>query len=803
MAGQPQYSHPKYRPDIDGLRAIAVLLVVGFHSFPSAVRAGFIGVDVFFVISGFLISTILLENLEKTGRFSFVEFYRRRINRIFPALLIVLAAVYGIGWFKLLADEYAQLGKHIAASAGFVSNFILWSESGYFDVASDLKPLLHLWSLGIEEQFYVFWPLLLWVGHKARIPPLLTCIVVMSASFALCIGPWGGDAVARFYSPQTRVWELLVGAVLAIQTLSARKRLLATGQPQDSPRTRTQAILANAKSVLGLAGILGGAAILTKDVSFPGWWALLPTVGAALLISAGLGAWVNRRVLSNPVLVWFGLISYPLYLWHWPLLAFARIAEGDLPSAGHRVAAVTLAVLLAWLTYRFVERHFRSGRHGGWKAALLLVLMVCVGLVGYETSRRGGFTSRFPELVRHLANYGYSTQIELPGYCFLGTEQDQSAFDKCDQLPESAVSSAVVLWGDSHAAHLYSGYKSVYGDEYPLIHRTAAGCYPIVGMVNRDRPHCKEVNDFVFDWISRKKPRKVILAAAWVRGDFPQVETTIRKLQEAGIRDIELIGPVPRWKEPLPKLLYLHYKSRGGPIPTAMTYGRDDSFIKTDLQLSEIASRLGVRYVSPARILCDEKGCLTRLGDEPEMLVAWDRTHLTRAGAAYLVSKFPADTLFTPRPGLRGRPAYAATLSDGIDFTRADYPPFVTRVSGVSIHEPWGRWTDATLASSASIQFRSPLPSRFTVEIAATTIGANLGRPIKVRVGNVERSFVVERGGLQTYRLQFETDGSFDTLEIVPPSTTLPGADPRRLGVGLVSISIRAPDGADGAGVKQ
>jgi peptidoglycan/LPS O-acetylase OafA/YrhL len=168
-------THPKYRPDIDGLRAIAVLSVIGFHAFPEWIKGGFIGVDIFFVISGYLISTIIIENL-KNDSFSFVDFYSRRIRRIFPALLLVLIASYAVGWFTLLAEEYAQLGKHIAAGAGFVSNLVLWNESGYFDAASDTKPLLHLWSLGVEEQFYVIWPLLMWITWKRKLN-FLICLV--------------------------------------------------------------------------------------------------------------------------------------------------------------------------------------------------------------------------------------------------------------------------------------------------------------------------------------------------------------------------------------------------------------------------------------------------------------------------------------------------------------------------------------------------------------------------------------------------------------------------------------------------
>jgi peptidoglycan/LPS O-acetylase OafA/YrhL len=212
-------THPKYRPDIDGLRAIAVLSVVIFHAFPKSIKGGFIGVDIFFVISGFLISTIIMGSLERNS-FSFIEFYSRRIKRIFPALLLVLIASFVFGWFALLADEYKQLGKHIAGGAGFVSNFVLWKESGYFDNDAETKPLLHLWSLGVEEQFYIVWPLLLWFAWKQRLNLLTVTMVVVAISFSLNVNTVQNDATAAFYSPQTRFWELLAGSILAYITLN-------------------------------------------------------------------------------------------------------------------------------------------------------------------------------------------------------------------------------------------------------------------------------------------------------------------------------------------------------------------------------------------------------------------------------------------------------------------------------------------------------------------------------------------------------------------------------------------------------
>jgi peptidoglycan/LPS O-acetylase OafA/YrhL len=399
---QPHLSHPKYRPDIDGLRAIAVLAVVAFHAFPASIRGGFIGVDVFFVISGYLISTIIFENLDK-GTFSFAEFYARRIKRIFPALIVVLVACFVLGWFTLLADEFKQLGKHIAAGAGFLSNFVLWNEAGYFDNSSETKPLLHLWSLGIEEQFYVVWPLLLWLAWKRQFNLLTMTFMVAVISFILNVKGVKQDATAAFYSPQTRFWELLSGSLLAwfaVYRKGAYKnifskldsflgRLIYRENKQSDGKT-----LLNVIAFIGAFFLVYGFWRINKEFSFPGYWALVPVAGTLLILMAGPATWVNRTILSNKIAVWFGLISFPLYLWHWPLLSFARMVEVEAPSHNMRLAVVAIAIVLAWLTYLLVERPMRFGGKDKARLTALVVVMAIVGLVGYDTYSRDGLNFR-------------------------------------------------------------------------------------------------------------------------------------------------------------------------------------------------------------------------------------------------------------------------------------------------------------------------------------------------------------------------------------------------------------------------
>ena len=393
-------THPKYRADIDGLRAIAVLSVVGFHAFPSRVHGGFVGVDIFFVISGFLISSIIISSIGK-GTFSFTEFFARRIKRIFPALILIMAACFAFGWFALLPDEYKQLGKHIASGAGFVSNFILWQEAGYFDDTAGTKPLLHLWSLSIEEQFYIVWPLLLYLAWKRQFNFLILAVSIAAISFSINVGFRLSDPVQDFYSPLTRFWELGVGSILAYLTLrkislwdkSMQIFRAVFGKAITEPKP-SGILLSNAQSVLGTVLIGVALLLVTKDKFFPGWWALLPTVGAYLIISAGQNAWLNRTVLSHRIVVWFGLISYPLYLWHWPLLSYARIIGSETPSREIRIAAVLISIAFAWLTYRLIEKPIRFGNRGTTKTVTLIVIMIVVGCVGYNSYTRDGLDFR-------------------------------------------------------------------------------------------------------------------------------------------------------------------------------------------------------------------------------------------------------------------------------------------------------------------------------------------------------------------------------------------------------------------------
>lgn len=358
-------SQLKYRPDIDGLRAVAVLGVILYHAFPCLLPGGFIGVDVFFVISGYLISGILYRGVQE-GNFSFRDFYGRRIRRLFPSLITVLIICLLYGRILLLPDEYSSLGKQVAWGTIFSQNFLYWQESGYFDIASTLKPLLHLWSLAVEEQFYIFFPPLMILIWKRKWPYAGIILVLFIASFVLNLVMSFQNQVTDFYLTPYRAWEFLAGALLAWRTFCK-------SHDDDRPR------IAMAVSGALLLGI--GMVFLHQGESYPGWRALFPVVGTLLLIGAGSGTWLNRKLLADPRVVWIGIISYPLYLFHWPLISFVHVVRGNEPEPFYVIVALVLAFAFATGTFYLVEQKVRRNA-SRWTVPLLVLVFVLIGLYG-------------------------------------------------------------------------------------------------------------------------------------------------------------------------------------------------------------------------------------------------------------------------------------------------------------------------------------------------------------------------------------------------------------------------------------
>lgn len=490
-----------YRPDIDGLRAIAVAAVVLFHAFPKALPGGYVGVDIFFVISGFLISSILLrENAQ--GRFSLAKFYGRRIRRIFPALALCMTAVMAYGLVALLPSELTQVGKHLFFGAAFLSNIALWSESGYFDGVATLKPLLHLWSLGVEEQFYIVWPAAIWLATRAkvRMPPLLGFLFL--ASFLANILLSDGNIADAFYLPVARFWELLAGAWLA---------LCGTNTP-DSPRLRS------VLSFIGLLLLVAAIAFFSPEIRFPGWYALVPVLGAIALIWAGPNAWVNRALLSHPAAVSLGLISYPLYIWHWPLISYAHIVRlGKSPTLLMSAGLVVASVLLAWLTYRFVEQPIRFGTHRHRRTVVAASAVAVLGTCGLAAWINQGFPQRFPPLpgldMQKISTASVD-EIFKPTPAMAVEEYDKTLITHLGSGTRK-----LVLSGDSVMFH-YGPRIQALADQGRLVSNVTfivgASCAPVPGVIQRDNfAHCANMPGLLRQFVTREKPQTVVLGGFW------------------------------------------------------------------------------------------------------------------------------------------------------------------------------------------------------------------------------------------------------------------------------------------------
>ncbi len=514
-------SHLPYRPDVDGLRAVAVWSVVGFHLFPEMVEGGFVGVDIFFVISGFLISSILLKSIFDNC-YSLLDFYGRRIRRIFPSLLTVLLVCILFGWFVLMPDEYRQLGAHAAGGAGFVANIVLWNEAGYFDSAAELKPLLHLWSLGIEEQFYVLWPVLLWLAlKKTPASALLLTAVLAGASLLWNVSTVVSHPVATFYSPQTRVWELLCGALLAWQAPHLRgmenSRMYAALKSRPWLTRINDRLLvcrnvhSNTFSILGAALVVYGLYTLNKGSHFPGSVALFPVVGTMLVIFAGKDAWLNRRFLSSRLLVWFGKVSFPLYLWHWPLLSFARILGADVTDIPIRGFVVSTSVVLAWFTYRWIEAPIRAGKN----SLALVWAMALVAAAGLGVYANDGLAMRLTDKSRSIAEI------------FTNPLPTIESFDCGDVIPalrnvqfdlgcrlSKKASPTILFLGDSHMTHYKNAVWKEFSD-HPILMVAQTSCLPFASYMFSSEK-CKNRYEALIAFVKGSKTlKRIYVSGNW------------------------------------------------------------------------------------------------------------------------------------------------------------------------------------------------------------------------------------------------------------------------------------------------
>ncbi len=610
MSSQPS---DQYRPDIDGLRAIAVTLVVNFHAFPEAVPGGFIGVDIFFVISGFLITGIVARELA-SDRFSLLHFYDRRIKRIFPALLVVLAAVLVLGFLWMLPEAYARLSTDVFASAAFSANIALLLQSGYFDVESVKKPLLHLWSLGIEEQFYLVWPPILMLAARFRVS-LLTVAAIGLFSFALNVALIGSNPVATFYLPFTRGWELLAGAALAC----AWDRI-----PQDASSSRWRA-------GIGLALIAIAAGVLDPHRAFPGWWAILPVAGGALLLSAP-ATWMASRLLGSRPFVVVGLISYPLYLWHWPLLVFFATIKFAPLTLLERELVIWLSIALAWATYRLVEVPIRFGRPSRLNVAALGSAMLLIAIAGGVIVEHGGFAFRLPPEIRDLAKVETQTGQWRVHTCLLDLGHETTFADDCVERDRRPL---VLVWGDSTAGALMPGLlKAQETHDFGIAQLTSSSCIPALNVDIAATPNCRAINDKVLGLARQIRPDIVLLHGTWEQHLDHVGETVTALKQQTGAR-VVVLGPVPGWKRGLPSEVLRYYLLHHQLIPPRIMQGVSTNWYDAKMRAALVP--LGAEFISAWKTMCNSEGCLSRVGDHASDITSSDQVHLTEKGSVFLV----------------------------------------------------------------------------------------------------------------------------------------------------------------------
>ena len=577
-----------------------------------------------------------------------------RIRRIFPALIVVLVACAAFGWAMLFPDEYQSLGKHIVAGAGFASNFLLLSEVGYFDQMTEFKPLLHLWSLGIEEQFYLVWPAVILVFARWKKDPFIAAAIICISSFASNVALSATNPSAAFYLPATRFWELMPGRMLASKMF---RNEIGTGSEQ-GPKKLFGYPIEYYSSAAECAGWLGATLIVLSMVlintqrSFPGWWALLPTVGTVLLIGAGPTASICRLVLSNRLLVYVGLISYPLYLWHWPLLSFARIFHFKEPSTLVKLALVGAAFALAALTYRFVEKPIRYGRPTPFKPTAITLALGLVGCAGALIYFHGGLAFRYsPEVQRLITGTDAPPQFAC--------EQDASEFGVVCLENGKQNERGIVLSGDSHAASLGIGLLEARSQTrtFNLSIHASSGCPPVISFASAQRPTCKDFNDLVMQRIKSWKPQTVLMAAQWelyegVGGwgmlDNDAIRSTVSRLKTMGVERVVVIGQFPVWfgvpwrirarllrTEPL---RIFAGRARTSFPDRDKVYLRPATF-QADERIRKALSGTAAIFVSPLPTLCNEDGCLLALQNERLEIVSKDTEgHLTAAGSRFFIS---------------------------------------------------------------------------------------------------------------------------------------------------------------------
>ena len=499
-----------YRREIDGLRALAVLPVIFFHAGFQAFSGGFVGVDIFFVISGYLITSIILTE-KSSGRFTLINFYERRARRILPALFVVMLACLPFAWLWLLPDNLNDFSKSLILVSIFSSNFLFFNQSGYFDTAVELKPLLHTWSLAVEEQYYLLFPIfisILWSKFWGRASGIILFVALISLIFS----HWSAYnyPVANFYLLPTRIWELFIGALVALYLFNHNQNSLSERK---------------ISSVLGIVGLmLIVISIFTFDegTPFPSFYALIPTIGTALIILFTSQNELVGKWLGNKIFVGIGLISYSAYLWHQPLFAFARLRSFDAPTTGLFLALSLLAIFLAFLSWKYVEKPFRDKNKFSQKHIFIYSLIGSLFFIGLGITGNinKGFDQRFsmpPSISDEFTGIGKNPGMKN---CFKNYKKDGSTTDFCFLGDPEGKNSEFAVFGDSHAMVLLPAFDHI-GKKIgkSIVHIGLGGCPSLLDVWvlkgNFKTGVCKNIAERQLAYVKDHKITKVFLVSRW------------------------------------------------------------------------------------------------------------------------------------------------------------------------------------------------------------------------------------------------------------------------------------------------
>lgn len=653
-----------YRPDIDGLRAVAVIPVVLFHAGVSVFSGGYVGVDIFFVISGYLITGILLRDM-KQNRFSILTFYERRIRRIFPLLFTVLLVSSAVALWMLFPTELRTFGKSLVSATFFYSNYHFMFDTGYFTAPMETKPLLHLWSLAVEEQFYIVFPLYLYLVTRFfnyRIGSITVALLILSLIYSIMmVDTLPGDA---FYSTPARTWELMLGSVLAIYP---RK------QPMNS-------LIANILTLAGISAIAYAVFFYTKETPFPGAMALLPVLGSALILYAGntdkniVGSLLATKAFRLP-----GLISYSLYMWHWPLLVFYKIYAIEPVSDLEISILMGVAVGLSYLSWKFIETPFRSGQILPNQKRLLFAggsVMLFTALLGIAMVMSSGFPQRHSEEIKSLLATKRTNAKKRTGCNVIAPETDR-ALRVCQIGSDANVKPSFALWGDSHAGILSHGVN-ISAKQFNIkgVYAGRPGCLPMLGAqrFHRGREICGDSADtFMLYLEDHPEIKKIILVSRWAlhamgnryrneKGETAYIkdmhtkslsleenkrvfersmQRTLDRLSQLG-RQVVLVTQTPEteWDIPLntarAKLLHRDIDLR----PKLSDYLDRQAFV-TEV-IAKYRQKYDFELIQPHKKMCDEAYCMIY---EDGIPIYQDSNHLSRAYSEKLSGIF--DKIFS------------------------------------------------------------------------------------------------------------------------------------------------------------